>query len=125
MNAGKSTLAVPLLIILVGIGWLLSTLNIFPPEINWIWTAGLAAAGIMPFAVSGVDKVNVVIGPWFLSASILSVLRQSGKLTFDVGVPILVIIGGLLMVVARSPAFPSPKWIIDDVSQGPRTSKEE
>lgn len=124
MNSGKSTLAVPLLMIVVGIGWLLSTLNIFPPENNWIWTAGLAAAGIMPFAISGVDKVNVVIGPWFLSASVLSVLRQSGQLTFDVEVPILVIVGGLLMIVARSPAFPSPKWIIDDVSQGPRVKEE-
>ena len=124
MNSGKSTMAVPLLMIVVGIGWLLSTLGIFPPEINWIWTAGLAAAGIMPFAISGIDKVNVVIGPWFLSASVLSVLRQSGQLTFDVEVPILVIIGGLLMIVARSSAFPSPKWIIDDVSQGPRLKKE-
>jgi hypothetical protein len=124
MNSGKSTMAVPLLMIVVGIGWLLSTLGIFPPEINWIWTAGLAAAGIMPFAISGIDKVNVVIGPWFLSASVLSVLRQSGQLTFDVEVPILVIIGGLLMIVARSSAFPSPKWIIDDVSQGPRLKEE-
>lgn len=124
MNSDKSTLAAPLLMIVVGIGWLLSTLGIFPPEINWIWTAGLAAAGIMPFAISGIDKVNVVIGPWFLSASVLSVLRQSGQLTFDVEVPILVIIGGLLMIVARSPAFPSPKWIIDDVSQGPRLKEE-
>jgi len=110
--------------IVVGIGWLLSTLNIFPPEINWIWTAGLAAAGIMPFAISGVDKVNVVVGPWFLSASILSVLRQSEKLAFDIEVPILVIVGGLLMIVARSSAFPSPKWIIGDVSQGPRVKEE-
>ena len=124
MNSGKSTMAVPLLMIVVGIGWLLSTLGIFPPEINWIWTAGLAAAGIMPFAISGIDKVNVVIGPWFLSASVLSVLRQSGQLTFDVEVPILVIIGGLLMIVARASAFPSPKWIIDDVSQGPRLKEE-
>jgi hypothetical protein len=124
MNSDKSTLAAPLLMIVVGIGWLLSTLNIFPPEINWIWTAGLAAAGIMPFAISGVDKVNVVVGPWFLSASILSVLRQSGKLAFDIEVPILVIVGGLLMIVARSSAFPSPKWIIDDVSQGPRVKEE-
>jgi hypothetical protein len=125
MNSGKSTLAVPLLMIVVGIGWLLSTLGIFPPEINWIWTAGLAAAGIMPFAVSGVDKVNVVVGPWFLSASVLSVLRQSGQLAFDVEVPILVIIGGLLMIVARSATIPSPKWIIDDVSQSPRTGIDE
>ena len=120
----NSTLVVPILMIAVGVGWLLSTLQIIP-EINWLWTAGLAAAGLMPFALGGLDKVNIVVGPWFLSASVLSVLRQSGKLSFDVEVPILVIIGGLLMIVARSPAFPSPSWLIDDVSQGPRPKVEE
>jgi len=120
----NSTLVVPILMIAVGVGWLLSTLQIIP-EINWLWTAGLAAAGLLPFALGGLDKVNIVVGPWFLSASVLSVLRQSGKLSFDVEVPILVIIGGLLMIVARSPAFPSPNWLIDDVSQGPRPKVEE
>lgn len=123
-SSSSSTLVVPILMIAVGVGWLLSTLQIIP-EINWLWTAGLAAAGLLPFALGGIDKVNIVVGPWFLSASVLSVLRQSGRLSFDVEVPILVIIGGLLMIVARSPAFPSPGWIIDDVSQGPRIQEEE
>lgn len=125
MEAGnnKGTLVVPILMIAVGIGWLLSTLNIIP-EINWIWTAGLAAAGLLPFALGGLDKVNIVVGPWFLSASVLSVLRQSGKLSFDVEVPILVIIAGVLMIIARSPAFPSPSWLIDDVSQAPRPKED-
>ena len=73
MEAGnnKGTLVVPILMIVVGIGWLLSTLNIIP-EINWLWTAGL-----LPFALGGLGKVNIVVGRWFLSASVLSVLRQS------------------------------------------------
>lgn len=123
MDARKSTLVVPVLMIAVGTGWLLGTLEIIP-NINWIWTAGLAAAGLLPFIASGVDKVSVVIGPTFLVASILSVLRQTEKISFDMEVPILVIVAGVLMIVARAPAFPSPAWLIDDVSQGPRLKEE-
>ena len=125
MEAGsnKGMLVVPILMIAVGIGWLLSTLNIIP-EINWIWTAGLAAAGFLPFALGGLDKVNIVVGLWFLSASVLPVLHQSGKLFFDAEVPILVIIVGVLMIIACSAAFPSPSWLIDDVSQAPRPKED-
>jgi hypothetical protein len=113
MKSDKTTLVLPILLITVGAGWLLTTLGV-APGINWVWTLGLAVVGLLTLAVSGFDKVSVVIGPLFIAASVLSVLRQTGRLHADIEVPILVIFAGVLLLVARTPAIPIPKWIIQD-----------
>lgn len=120
MKPAKKTLLVPILLITVGAGWLLTTLGV-APGIDWVWTLGLAVVGLLTFAVGGLDKVTVVIGPFFIIASCLSILRQTGRLHLDVEVPLLVIIGGILLLVARTPAIPIPKWIIQD----PKTTKQD
>ena len=103
-------LVVPLLMITVGTGWLLTTLGV-APDIDWIWTLGLAVTGLTVLT-RGIDKVTVVVGPFFLVASFLSLLRQTGRLEVDVEVPILVISAGLLMMIARINAVPIPDWFI-------------
>src|SRR5262249_24490709 len=75
----QAPLVIPILIIIVGVGWLLTAQG-FGPGINWVWTLGLAAIGILTFLLSGFDKVSVVVGPFFLVSSLLSVLRQTGGL---------------------------------------------
>jgi len=112
MKPDKKSLMLPILLIAVGVGWLLTTLNVVP-GIDWVWTLGLAAVGLLTFAVGGFDKVTVVIGPFFMLASCLSILRQTERLHVDVEVPILVIIAGVLLWVARSPSIPAPKWLIE------------
>ena len=111
MSSNKSGLVLPFLIITVGFGWLLTTLGV-APQINWVWTLGLAVVGFTTFAVSGVDKASVVIGTLFLLASLFSVLRQTGKLQLDTEVPILVIATGVLLLIVRSSRIPIPSWII-------------
>ncbi len=108
-----------MLLITVGTGWLLSTLGI-APSINWVWTLGLAVVGLLTFVIGGVDKVTVVIGPFFILASTLSILRQTGRLSFDVEVPALVILSGILLIVARLPVIPTPKWITSEPLGPPR-----
>jgi hypothetical protein len=109
----KKTLLPPILLITVGSGWLLSTLGVVP-SVNWVWTLGLAAVGFLTFAIGGFDKFTVVMGPFFLIASCLSVLRQTGRFDLDIEVPILVILAGLLLLIARSHRVPIPGWIIED-----------
>src|SRR5437870_5764909 len=93
----KGPVGLALLIITVGIGWLLSAQGI-GSGINWIWTLGLGMVGVTTFVVSGgLDKLSVVLGPFFLVASLLSILRQTGQLAFDIEVPILVILIGILL----------------------------
>ncbi|MCA8989389.1 MAG: hypothetical protein KDA78_17195, partial [Planctomycetaceae bacterium] len=110
MESDKKTLMLPILLITVGTGWLLTTLKI-APGIDWIWTLGLAVVGIFTLVLGGLDKVTIVIGPFFILASLLSVLRQTGRLHLDVEIPILVILTGILMLFARSRIIPMPKWI--------------
>jgi hypothetical protein len=105
----RAPLAVPILIIVVGVGWLLTAQQV-EPGINWIWTLGLAVVGILTFIVGGFDKVSVAVGPFFLIASLLSVLRQNGNLSVNVEVPVLVISVGVLLLVAQLPAIPKPAW---------------
>jgi hypothetical protein len=115
MRPDKKTLILPLLLIAVGSGWLLTTLGV-APGINWIWTLGLAVVGFLTFALGGLDKFTVVAGPFFILASSLSVLRQTDRLRLDVEVPILVIAVGLLLMIARLPSIPIPAWIIRETS---------
>jgi hypothetical protein len=113
MNSDKKTLLLPILVIVIGAGWLISALG-YAPDIDWLWTISLALAGIATFLLAGFDKVTVVVGPFFLAASGLSILRQTERLSFDIEVPVLVILVGLLLLVARSPAVPVPNWVLED-----------
>jgi hypothetical protein len=56
----------------------------------------------------------VVVGPFFIITACLSVLRQAGRLSLDVEIPILVILAGVLLLIARWPAIPIPDWIEPD-----------
>jgi uncharacterized membrane protein len=108
----RKSLLLPVLLIAVGVGWLLTTIGV-APGINWIWTLGLAVIGFLVFVISGFDKVTVVIGPFFIVASLLSVLRQTDRIVVDVELPILVIVAGTLLLIARSESVPVPEWFFE------------
>lgn len=97
------------MLIILGTGWLLTSLN-FLPAIDWIWTLGIASIGFLTLLLGGLDKVTAVVGPFFLIMSCLSVLRQTNRIELNVEVPILVILGGVLMLIARHPKIPMPSW---------------
>jgi hypothetical protein len=113
---------IPILIIVVGVGWLLTAQGL-GPGVNWVWTLGLGVIGILSFVVSkGFDKVSVVLGPFFLLSSLLSVLRQTGQLSLDLEAPILVISIGALLLVAQLPAIPKPGWLVELPTQREQAS---
>jgi hypothetical protein len=66
---------------------------------------------VLTFVLGGVDKVTVAIGPFFILASCLSTLRQTGRLSVDMEIPILVIAAGVLLLIARSKSIPAPDWL--------------
>jgi hypothetical protein len=101
---------VPLLIITLGVAWLMIAKGI--GGIDWVWTLGLAVVGVLCL-LGGIDKITVVVGPFLLIASVLSVLRQKGQLTWDVEVPSLVIAVGVLLLVGRHPMIPVPRWAVE------------
>lgn len=104
----NKNLVVPILTIVVGVTWLLNVLGIMP-GVDWIWTGGLAAAGILTVTVGGLNKVTVVTGPFLLVASVSSLLRQTGRLPMDREIPVLVIVLGVLMLVSQLSALPVPE----------------
>ena len=110
MNPNNKTLVLPVLLIAVGSGWLLTAAGV-APGVSWVWILGLAALGIMTLVAGGVDKLTVVVGPLFVLASCLSMLRQTGRLQIDFEVPLLVISAGILMLIARSSAIRAPEYV--------------
>lgn len=113
MTTDKKTLVIPVLLITIGAGSLVTALG-YAPEIDWVWTLALAITGLLAFIVGGLDKVTVVAGPFFIITSMLSVLRQTERITINVEVPILIMVAGCLLLIARHPSIPSPKWIIEE-----------
>lgn len=117
----RAQLIVPVLTIAVGVGWLLTAQG-FAPGVNWIWILGLGVIGLLTIVVSkGFDKVSVVLGPFFLLASLLSVLRQTGHLSLNIELPVLVISVGVLSLVAQAPAIPKPGWYVPLPAPGDET----
>ena len=108
----RRALIVPILLITIGTGWLLSTIGV-APDINWVWTLGLGVVGLLTFAMYGFDKATLVFGGFFVVASVLSILRQTERLSIDVEIPILVIVSGILLLASRHPAVPLPAWLKD------------
>lgn len=106
MPKAKSEVVIPVLLVAVGAGWLMSSLDIFG-GVDWAWSIGLGAAGVLWLVCGGINKGTVVIGPFLLIASALSVARQAGQLDFKIEVPCLVIALGVLSLVSTLSNLPS------------------
>ena len=104
---------VPILIVVIGIGWLLNVQGVIP-NVDWVWTCGLAAAGALMLSVGGINKLTVVIGPFLIVAAVLSVFRQTGKLSIDMEVPILTILLGVLLIIVNALKLPSSEILKED-----------
>lgn len=120
MVSSRKRIAVPILIILLGVTWMLNVLQVIP-GVDWIWTVGLAAVGILSLAVGGFNKLTVVIGPFFVVASVCSILRQTGKLEIDLEVPILTIVLGCLLLLVQVLNLPLPGILQPEENENPRS----
>ena len=119
MASGKR-FVVPILVILLGVTWLLNVLRIIP-GVDWVWTVGLAAVGILALAVGGINKLTVVIGPFFMIASVCSILRQTGRLEIDREIPILTIALGCLLLLIQLINVPAPDILKSGKEEGSGT----
>jgi hypothetical protein len=119
MARPRQRFIVPVLVIVVGVTWLLNVLHVIP-GVNWIWTAGLAAVGILTLAMGGINKLTVVVGPFFIAASVCSVLRQTGRLAVDIEIPILTIVLGCLLLLGQALDLPLPRLLRSGDSEPPQ-----
>lgn len=109
MAGSRAAIAIPILIMTLGTGWLLTTHEAVP-GVNWVWVLGLAVVGVLCLVLGGVDKVTIVVGPFLLVATVLSLLHQTGRLALDTAIPCLVILIGVLTLVSRLLPIPPPRW---------------
>ena len=100
MKTSKTPVIISVLVIALGTAWLLNTLHVIE-SVDWIWTLGLAVAGILVIALGERSKLTFVIGPFLVISSIFSVLRQTGRLRVDLELPILFIVLGVLLLLAQ------------------------
>ena len=112
MRLGKQYV-VPAAVIVLGIGWLLNVQGVLP-KVDWIWTCGLAAAGILILAVYGLDKLTGVLGPFLIVSSICALLRQTGRLSADKEIPILTIVLGVLLLIVNVFKVRTPEAMKDE-----------
>lgn len=94
----------PLALALVGLGWLLNALEVFP-EVNWLWTVLLAGSGILLMALNGINSSTVLFGPLLVTAGLLLFLHQVGAFGLAVELPILLIVFALLWAASEHPRF--------------------
>lgn len=101
----------PVVLIVIGAGWLLNEINYFP-SVSWIVIIGLLVAGVAVLALEGINKSTVVLGPMLIAGAVTTFLRQQFGLTLSIQWPVLLILCGCLMLLARSswirPAPPKP-----------------
>lgn len=112
MHPSKVKIWLPILIITLGIGWLLTVLSV-APHIHWVPVLGMAMIGILVMVLGGIDKVTMFIGPFLLILSGFAIARQAGYITVDVMIPVLVIIAGVMLLMISFSRLPPPKWLHD------------
>jgi hypothetical protein len=110
--------ALPVVLIVLGIAWLLNSLN-WLPEIHWLWILGLAGAGMAILALDGITKSSIVAGPLLILAGLLSFFRQYYGLGWRFMVPIMLIAAGIFMLIARSPSIPESRALERYRDRGP------
>lgn len=94
----------PIIIIVTGIGWLLSSKNVMP-GVDWAWVLCMASIGILVLT-NGLTKFTIVVGPMLLISSVLVVMLQTKRISVDLFFPVLVISFGVLMLISRVSSLP-------------------
>jgi len=95
----------PIVLIVLGGGWLLHSLH-WLPDLQSLWILGLAGAGLAILLLDGITKSSVVSGPLLILAALMVFLRMYHNFGWRFIIPIMLICGGVTMLIARSPSIP-------------------
>ncbi len=109
----RKLMAIPIIIIVLGLAWLMMAAH-WGEDIDWVQAAALALVALVSWLLSGIDKVTVVVIPWFLLASVCSLLHDTGTLDINLIVPVLTVAFGCLVLLALLLKVPRPTFMTDD-----------
>jgi hypothetical protein len=97
--------ALPVTLIVVGAIGLVWYFGWFP-DVDAVTAIGLVAAGVLVLAMDGITKSSVVLGPTLITMGIMWWLHDQYRYRWSLLIPILLIVIGALMLVARNPSVP-------------------
>jgi hypothetical protein len=110
MNKNKTGIVVAVFTITFGVTLLLNNLHILP-GVDWVWTGSLGVCGLLVLVAGGLNKLTCVVGPTLIVGSLLSVLRQTGRMSSDIEMPLLFIVFGVLLLIAHLLPLPPPEFM--------------
>lgn len=97
--------ALPVTLIVLGVigvvvyfGWL--------PDKDVITALGFVAAGVLILAMDGITKSSIVLGPTLIAIGVMWWVHDQYRTRWSLLVPILLILIGGLMLIARRPGIP-------------------
>ena len=112
MKNSKGILIVSILTMAVGAGLLLNAMDLLP-KIDWLWTIGLFVAGVLTLTFAGMNKLSVIVGPFLIFASLLSILRQTNMMPLKYEIPLLILALGCLLLMGELLDLPVPRCLQD------------
>jgi CHASE2 domain-containing sensor protein len=95
----------PITLIVVGSAWLLWYYRLFP-DIDWSIAVGLVLGGIAILYLDGMTKNSIVSGPTLIATGIAWALHDRWHVTWFVLMPMLLVLLGVLMLIARRANIP-------------------
>ncbi|MEO8487464.1 MAG: hypothetical protein ABI585_14115 [Betaproteobacteria bacterium] len=97
--------ALPITLIVVGAIGLVWYFGWFP-DVDAVTAIALIAAGVLVLALDGFTKSSVVLGPMLITMGVMWWLHDQYRLRWSLLIPILLIVIGALMLVARHADLP-------------------
>jgi len=94
----------PITLIVVGLLWLLWYQGWLPDK-DWVVAIGFIAAGVGVLVVDGLTKNSVVMGPFLIAIGGAWIVHDRYRTSYALIVPVLLVVLGVLMLIARSPAI--------------------
>lgn len=97
--------ALPITLIVLGIlglvwyfGWI--------PDFDTMTSIAFIAGGVLVLVMDGITKSSIVLGPTLIAVGVAWWVHDQQHVRLRLLVPVLLIVIGLLMLVARSPRIP-------------------
>jgi hypothetical protein len=97
--------SLPVTLIVLGVVWLIWHFGWFPDR-DWIIALGFMGAGVAVLVIDRITKSSVVIGPFLIAIGIAWAVRYAYRASWSLLIPLLLILLGVLMLVARNPRIP-------------------
>jgi hypothetical protein len=100
--------SLPVTLIIVGLVWLVWHFRLFP-DIDWVIAAAFVIGGIAVMAFDGINKNSIVIGPILIAMGGAWALHDRYRVSWSLIIPVLLVLLGVLMLIARSAAIPEKR----------------